>query len=462
MTINYHYLRVIFFLTPKRIFMIFMILLMLFFNCYVAPRANAFAPALFLPAAFTVPVVGQALLVLAVVGAGIYIGTHTDQIDKVVTSFGDLTGSYWNKLSSATKQKFADASVGLTANNVSQTIAMDSEMNDVVKDYVKMNVGVSKTNVPDTQVPVPTSPYVPSGGFAGSIHTEAYVNQYKALTMIIAGSTFALVPIAYKYDQGANYLYNMDYYWCQQLANGTYSAVASVAGSYGTVGTLKFQMGANRVQSWVSDPAMGPALQMVYTMPTLGAVLSIAPTAIGHYKKLAESTLKNVTITAAPWVDASFPDANAIPSVGSLKVPAGVIAGTGSSTKVTVADGVQTTTIADSYPTTVVDTPTTADPGTLSDAQKQVDKFKAMVTTKFPFSLPWDLTTLISVMAATPVRPDIHIDRAFPLGGRNMPFKIDVTFEYLDPFMPYFRGFEILAFLYFLLNATRRLLGGAQ
>lgn len=440
----------------KKSFIILNVLLMLFYSCYIAPRAQAFAPALFLPAAFAVPVVGQAALVLAVVAAGIYVGTHTKEIDKVLTSFGDITGSYWNSLSASTKQKFADASANLTANNVSQSITMDADMNTAVKNYLRMNVGVSKTTVPDTRIPLPASPYVPSGGFAGSIHTEAYVNQYKALSMVIAGTTYALVPIAYKYDQGANYLYNMDYWWCQQLANGTYSAVASTSSSYGTVGTLTFKMGAQRVQSWVKDPVMGPALQMVYTLPTLGSVLSTAPTAIGHYKKLAESTLVNVTITAAPWVDTTFPDTDAIPNVGELKVPAGVITGTGSQVKVTVAEGVQTTTLVDSFPTTA--DPGTTDPGAGNpDSNNWANKMKGLVTTKFPFSLPWDLYRLLALLNADAVRPEVHVDKK--LG--NMPFKFDVTFEYLDSYMPFFRGFIIISFCIMLVMATRRLMGGS-
>lgn len=85
------------------------------------------------------------------------------------------------------------------------------------------------------------------------------------------------------------------------------------------------------------------------------------------------------------------------------------------------------------------------------------NKMKGLVTTKFPFSLPWDLYRLLALLNADPVRPDVHINQNF----RNMPIKMDVTFEWLDPYMPYFRGFLIIAFCVYLVNATRRLMGGS-
>jgi hypothetical protein len=91
------------------------------------------------------------------------------------------------------------------------------------------------------------------------------------------------------------------------------------------------------------------------------------------------------------------------------------------------------------------------------DPENWSKKMKGLVTTKFPFSLPWDLYRLLALLNADPVRPDIHVDQSF----RGMPFKFDVTFEWLDPYMPFFRGFIIISFCVMLVHATRRLMGGS-
>lgn len=85
------------------------------------------------------------------------------------------------------------------------------------------------------------------------------------------------------------------------------------------------------------------------------------------------------------------------------------------------------------------------------------NKMKALVTTKFPFSLPWDIYRVLSLLNADPIRPDIHVNETF----MGMPLKIDVTFEYLDPYMPYFRAFIVIGFCMFLITSTRKLLGGS-
>lgn len=100
------------------------------------------------------------------------------------------------------------------------------------------------------------------------------------------------------------------------------------------------------------------------------------------------------------------------------------------------------------------------DTGTLAEPTSQVNKFKGMVTTKFPFSLPWDLLALFGAIVATPQVPEINVDKPFTLGGYSMPFKFNISFAFLDPWMPFFRGFQIIAFCYFLIMATRKLLGG--
>lgn len=80
------------------------------------------------------------------------------------------------------------------------------------------------------------------------------------------------------------------------------------------------------------------------------------------------------------------------------------------------------------------------------------------VTTKFPFSLPWDIAHIYSLLTAEPKTPAINIDLQY----MNMPFKINIDLSFLDPYMPYFRSFITISFAFFLVINTRKILGGGQ
>lgn len=89
------------------------------------------------------------------------------------------------------------------------------------------------------------------------------------------------------------------------------------------------------------------------------------------------------------------------------------------------------------------------------------DRLGQAVTTRFPFSLPWDLYGLLSVLSAPPLKPVIDVD--VPLMGKaNQRFKFSHDFGYLDPYMPFFRAFAVIGFTIFLALQTRNLLGGSK
>lgn len=96
------------------------------------------------------------------------------------------------------------------------------------------------------------------------------------------------------------------------------------------------------------------------------------------------------------------------------------------------------------------------------DAERWSQKFKGLVTTKFPFSLPWDLYAVLSFLNAPPKAPKIEVDKSLQVAGVAMPLQFEYDFAWLDPYMRWFRAFIVLGFCFYLINATRRLMGGAQ
>lgn len=101
----------------------------------------------------------------------------------------------------------------------------------------------------------------------------------------------------------------------------------------------------------------------------------------------------------------------------------------------------------------------TANPGTGSSGETKPkddwpSKLKVAVTTRFPFSLPWDMAYLIGLFNYVPEVPVFTV----PIGRASFTVKLDQ----LDPYMPYFHFFIIVSFLYGLVMKTRSLLGGGQ
>ncbi|SFT00883.1 hypothetical protein [Paenibacillus sp. 453mf] len=86
------------------------------------------------------------------------------------------------------------------------------------------------------------------------------------------------------------------------------------------------------------------------------------------------------------------------------------------------------------------------------------DTLGGIFTTRFPFSLPWDLYRMIEILNAVPMAPEVNINQNF----MGMPFIIQYSFSYLDPYMPWFRSIIIVGFCIFLIMGTRSLLGGAK
>lgn len=89
-------------------------------------------------------------------------------------------------------------------------------------------------------------------------------------------------------------------------------------------------------------------------------------------------------------------------------------------------------------------------------------KFGQLITTKFPFSLPWDIANVFKAIVATPKVPEIKMDITRTFNGKLVNFKFDHKMTYLEPFHPFWRSFMDLSFIVFLILAVRKLFGGAE
>lgn len=130
-----------------------LLVLTLTVNTVLAPkRANAFLWSAFLPAAFSVPVVGQAALAIAVIGAGAYVGLKYN--DKLNVSLGDIASkitSFWGTLSPSVQDEFTRQ-----AESGNPEIEMTPEMKQAVSSYVRTNIDFNPTaewRIPEYNLP---------------------------------------------------------------------------------------------------------------------------------------------------------------------------------------------------------------------------------------------------------------------------------------------------------------------
>jgi len=107
---------------------------------------------------------------------------------------------------------------------------------------------------------------------------------------------------------------------------------------------------------------------------------------------------------------------------------------------------------------------TTTDTGTGTETKPNQDdntfkKFKGLITTKFPFSLPWDLLEFFKLMSFAP--KEFRFEHTFEISGYKIPINFQMPKVFND-FLPFFHWFLKATFIWYLINSTRKILGGAS
>lgn len=90
------------------------------------------------------------------------------------------------------------------------------------------------------------------------------------------------------------------------------------------------------------------------------------------------------------------------------------------------------------------------------------NRWGALVTNKFPFSLPWDIAAMIQPLMADPVRPYIEVNETFTMFDKQVPIQFSHNFKWMDEYIGFLRAFILIGFNIFLIAGTRKLMGGGQ
>ena len=368
--------------------------------------------------------IGPALLMVGVVAAGVYVGTHMDDIAHGInTSWNSIT-SYYNSLSSSVKAKFEAAGASWNYEAVgNQEVEFDTEMQAAVSGFLRETVTLSTENSFQTVAPLVNNSNYQNGDFL----TASYVEQTWALEFVIeAGNpnagTYRLVPVTSIWNPETLSVSGgaITYKWALLQQDGTWKVLDTIATPYGTtryMNVVSFQ----NYGSWFSGV-------WTYGAGTNQAIFGSLASAMAQYGQIVANRL-HLTLTAADWVDVKFPVWEWPQGKTKVAVPPGVITGNPSAVSVSIS----------SAQADVIGEVATADPGPPDYTPPTTGSLNwgpllmagQLLKEKFPFSIPWDLKNQLNVFNVQPQAPivDVNIPNFIQLGGVTIPlhFTLDLT-----------------------------------
>lgn len=413
------------------------------------PVASAFSFASFLPAAFAVPGLGEALMVVAVVAAGVYVGTqYGDDIVHEINIAYDNISSYWNGMTSSVQEKWNEVADNFSITSTEeQTFTMDSEMKESVNDFLKESGAV--TTVESTTTTVPMKNFNrPEGLSVGSTWLMDGVLSYYALKVVYKDEIYYLVPTkAYWYNSTGQFQVPVEYRWVKQISSNNTQVISQLRTTAGS--SIGITFSPEYTGPRVVDQVMQYPAQDYYSIP------QSIPSGIDHYKDYIEEKL-GITTIPAPWVDVHTPGLQ-LPEIGdTIKVPPGVITGNPGDYIVNVtdaqADVIGDITVADPP---VVDHPP-LDPPTGTINWEPLKMVGTVFTNKFPFSIPWDVKRQLDVFNVSPTAPTFSIHKSFSVGGQTVPIDFEFSLSNFDVIADIIRWCLTIAFDLAVILSMRR------
>jgi len=114
-----------------------------------------------------------------------------------------------------------------------------------------------------------------------------------------------------------------------------------------------------------------------------------------------------------------------------------------------------------SGPTDPTDPGGTDDPPDKDKTKEQLEdeskKLGNLVTTRFPFSLPWDFVAMVKLLYAKPMTPKWEVK-----GTEEIPLNFTINLNFLDPYISWFRGFIMVGFVISVIFMHGRFMGGSK
>lgn len=448
-------------LVQKRMYRFMLVFMLAFILIFTQTFSRAHA---FLPIALAGLSLGQALYYTAAIAVTGYAAW--DIADKVwddITHIPAALQAGWNNLSSTAKAAWASAEEIAVTTGKAAILTAEMWM-DSIKAGIRSMSG-TKTAVPAYDFPgTDYRFYIDRYGY----YDDAWVARYGMITFTINGEVFSLVPTSISKDGSPNnYIApNITYEWALKTASGwtvTYTVPGSAtafnremlvvtgAGTqFGTGLTVKDGY------AWKNNRDI---VGLGFSYPNWkDALIGWQDAAVAM--KLYLQAVYGGTAVSAPMMPGipSIPWQRDITKPVAIPIPPGVITYPQTGTKtgtLELTPDITADIITDMVGTANPGLPPGGGPPPKDDWPDSLGK---IVTTRFPFSLPWDLYAMMALLNAPAKTPVFKVDEKF----MGMDFKFEYSLAWLDPYMPWFRGILIIGFVIYLIQSTRNLLGGAK
>lgn len=403
---------------------------------------------------------GQAGLISATVGAGIYVGSNTEGITEGIADFGSNINTFWDSLSQSTKDKFIALEEQMMIATGDTEFTLDADVLAAINAFMAKSVIFDYANV----TPVIPVSYITSGPISGSIHSAQHVDAYKVATGVWAGNEYAFIPIHVEYE--GIFFSKVMYTWAKKLQNGTYEALNEVTVSPIQLGgfTIDATSSLPYLRVYYLDPLFGNPLQIWARVPTpISAgeldfhVKATITQAIATYMQYA-NVLSQGALAPAGWADAlPAPQTGELTEGKKIAIPQGLVTvGQAANTTELTITAADAQVIADSIG--AVSQPGTYDPPAGSIDWTPLLTLGNLFTTKFPFSIPWDVKRQLDVFNVQPQAPFFNINTGFSVGGVFQPIKFTIDLSSFDMVATFIRWIMTIAFDLAIILSIRRLM----
>lgn len=439
----------------KRVLVLMLVFVLIFNIAFKPQKADAFLPVVIAGGLS----LGQALFYTAAVGAtGYALYDAYESWDDYSLGFDFLKNvgaRAWNDLSSSAQAGWAALEEKARGVGAKVSLSVEQWNQSMLLGY-KAYSGSLDGPVPMYNLPNYAEINSAIGSSAPRMVASSYVAAHGLIGMDFSGSEFAFIPTLNIPGLSGQVMFEWAY------KHPTYGWVLNWVPPSGATAfkSEKLSFSASYGKFYKSETILNNQLVgWDVVVPSYEDIMRVLRDQLAAYKAYLSMVYGDATTLSLPWVPSipqdkaeenSKPVAIPIPA-GALTVP-GSLTLTGDAVIPAVQEMVGTT-----------DIPGTSNPdwGSTPSDKLNFEPLKLAVglfTTKFPFSIPWDIKNQLSVFDVQPQTPVLKVNEVIPLFNTKMNLKFNIDFSLFNPIIPIVRWFLIIIFDLGLILSLRKFL----
>ena len=379
-----------------------------------------------------------------------------DDAYMLVAAYLDACGLSWS-LTGTDKQEFAQAVADMVT---SYTGTIGTTVTDWMTTITQASVVGGKLYLSKAQIGQLSAfanwligdKGITAGGSSIPIATgNEYFNFADGSKVILSGYDYSskkITSVGTAIDvTNGNLVCSTGYYFASYSTNGIKYCTPNGSQIFGLSGQSSMILFLN------TDPSLD-VVKVGFALANGSVVLS--------YKDCDASTLGDVissgNVVLAPAQALDVPDTSTMTDDETLAIDVGATSGTLSDVLAKIWESIQAGTMSATKEVVKGSTAT----GEVTDVDDLgLPSLAAIITTRFPFSIPWDIAKGIELLAAPPKTPVFTVDFFAPIsglvGGWKGSTELTLDFSKFDKLGALCRWVSTIGFCLFLASATKRL-----